>query len=166
MIELWFNFAVTVCVQILLLIIYAYFTKRLSEIPRILTSAAITGLVVGLLSDFIWGKYFGLWSYTLGFGTFSLMLTAVLVYGLFAASVLLMRSVRLLHFFTWTMVMMMVYESINYFFRVWNYELPLQTYGLFAFLVVGYFATAVFIAVIWHFFSDRHFHFIENLLSK
>jgi hypothetical protein len=166
MLESWFNFAVVVCVQLLLLVTYAYFTKRLSDLPRILGWAIPTGLVVGLLSDLIWGEYFGFWSYTLGFGALSLTLTAVFIYGLFATHILLMQRVRLLHFFTWTMVIMTVYETTNHFFRIWTYELILPTYGLSIFLVAGYFATAVFIALVWHIFFKRRFLFIENLLRK
>ncbi len=166
MFELWFNFAVVVFTQLLLFVAYAYYTKRLAEVLPVLGQGVIIGIVIGLLSDLIWGKFFGLWSYTLGFGVLSLTLTAAFVYGFFATNILLMRRVRLVHFFAWTMVMMSVYEITNHFFRIWTYELPLPFFGLLMFLIVGYFGTAVFVAVMGHVFFRRRFFFIDNLFKK
>jgi len=166
MFEAWLHFATIIFVQALLFVVCAYRQKRLSDMPRILGWGIFTGIGVGLLSDLIWGKFFGLWSYTLGFGVLSLTLTAALVYGLFAANILLMRRVRLLHFFIWIMVMMATYEVTNHFFRVWTYELALPTYAFLMFLVAGYFATAFFIAVIWHAFLGYRFSLIDNLLRS
>lgn len=161
MLELWLNFTVVVSIQLILLVIYAHYTKSLSDLPRILVLGFLTGLGVGLISDLFWGKYLGLWSYELGFDVIPLTLSAILIYGLFATSVLLMRRARLVHFFIWIIAMTTVYETTNYYFRVWTYELPLPTYGILIFLVLGYFVTAIFIAVIWHFIFKQRFLLID-----
>ncbi|MEX0917175.1 MAG: hypothetical protein WDZ90_01485 [Candidatus Paceibacterota bacterium] len=166
MLEPWLNFVVVIFIQLLLLIVYACYKKKLSDVPRILGLGIVIGMGVGLLSDLVLGKFFGLWSYALGFSSLPLMLTAVFVYGLFSASILLMQHARLLHFFVLTMIMMVVYETTNYFFRVWSYELTLPFLGLLAFLIVGYFTTAVFVAVTGHVFFKHRFFYIDTLLKS
>jgi len=165
--EPWLNFTIFVSVQFLLFIIHAYFEKKLSDAPRILGWGILIGIAVGLSFDLVLGKFFGLWSYTLGFGPMSLALSASLVYGLFAAHTLLMQRARLPHFFLWTMLVGVVfYEITNYFFPVWTYEFALPPLGFLTFLLVGNFAAALLVAVIWHVFLGHRFFFIDAMLKK
>ncbi len=164
--EAWLNFAVFFFVQLIVFVTHAYYEKKLSDVPRILGWGVLTGIVIGLLSDLVYGKSFGLWSYTLGYGALTLIPIAAAVYGLFAAHILLMQQARLRHFFVWTMITMAGYEIINYFFRVWTYKLELPILGLFIFLMVGYFITAVFVAAFWHVFLKHRFLFVDMLIKK
>ncbi len=164
--EAWLNFIIVIFIQFLLFIIHAYYEKKLSDVPRILGWGVLIGIVVGLLSDLVLGKFFGLWSYTLGFGAFPLTLSAALVYGLFAANTLLMQRARLSNFFIWTTVVAAVYEITNHFFHVWTYEFVLSPSEFFIFLLGGYFGTAIVIAIISHVFLGHRFLFIDNLLRK
>jgi len=165
MLEAWLNFAAVVSVQLLLFVACAIYEKRLFDVPHLLWRGIPTGIVVGLLSDLVWGKFFGLWSYNLEYGAFALSLMAVLVYGLFAANVLLLQKVRFLQFFVWVMIITAAYEIANHFFSIWTYELILPLFGFLIFLVAGYFVTAVFVAGVWHFLGYR-FCFIDILLKK
>ena len=153
-------------VQVLLLVGLVLYQKKWSELWTMLGQGMIMGLVIGLLSDLIWGKFFGLWSYTLGFGILPLTLTAAFVYGLFVTNILLIRRMHLAYFFIWTMVIMLVYEVPNYYFHVWTYHIPLPPSGFLAFLVVGYFGTAIFVAVVAQVLFQQRFFFIESLLKK
>jgi len=169
--ESWLHFAIVVFVQLIIFIIHAYYEKKLSDVPRILGWGILIGIVVGLPSDLILGKFFGLWSYTLGFGPSFLSLNAALVYGVFAANTLLMQRSRLLHFFIWTMVVMAFYEITNHFFRAWTYhfsggEIAVSPFEFWIGLAIGYFGTAILIAAIWHVFLGHRFFFITNLLKK
>src|SRR3989344_1749272 len=164
--EAWLNFIIIILVQLLLFIIHAQYEKKLSDVPRILGWGVLIGIAVGLLSDLILGKLFGLWSYTLGFGPSFLSLNAALVYGVFAANILLMQRARLPHFFIWTMVVMAFYEITNHFFRAWTYEFVLPITAFILFLSVGYFATALVIAGIWHVFLKHRFFLIDALFKK
>ncbi len=165
MLEAWMNFAIVVFVQLLLFIIHAYYEKKLSEVPRILGYGVLSGIALGLLFDLVLGKFFGLWSYTLGFGAFFLTLNAALLYGLFAANTLLMKQVRLLHFFIWTMVVALVFEITNLLFHSWTWEFALSPTKLLFVLSAGNFGGAVLVAVVWHMFGHR-FLFIDNLLKN
>ena len=164
--EAWLHFAIVVSVQLIIFIIHAYYEKRLSDVPRILGWGVLIGIAIGLSSDLILGKFFGLWSYTLGFGPSFLSLNAALVYGVFAANTLLMQRSRLLHFFIWTMVVMAFYEITNHFFRAWTYEFALSPIEFLAFLSIGYFGTAILVAVVWHAFLGHRFFLIDTLLKK
>lgn len=161
--EPWLNFIFVILIQFLLFIIHAYYEKKLSEVPRILGRGILIGIVVGLLFDVVLGKFLGLWSYTLGFGALSLVLSAAFVYGLLAAHILLMQQAKLFHFFVWIIIVGMFYEISNYFFHVWKYEFVLAPM---IFLLTGYLGASIFIATIWHFFLGRRFLFIDNLLNK
>ena len=164
--EAWLNFSIVVFIQLLFFIIHAYYSKKLSDAWRILGLGILIGMMVGLFSDLVLGKFFGLWSYTLGFGALSLILSAAFVYGLLVANTLLMQRARLSHFFVWTMIVGAVYEISNYFFHVWTYEFVLSPTGFLIFLLIGYFGTAIVIAIISHVFIGRRFFFIKNLLKK
>lgn len=166
MLEAGLSFAVVIFVQLILFITHAYYEKRLSDIPRILGLGVLVGTVVGLLSDLVWGKFFGLWSYTLGFGAFFLALNAALLYGIFAANTLLMQRAGLAHFFIWTMIIMAGYEITNHFFYVWKYEFTIPFIGFVMFLVVGYFLTAVFVAIVLHMFLGQRFFFINDFFKE
>lgn len=162
----WLSFTVVTLSQLILFVAYIFYTKRFSDITHILLRGIIMGIVIGLLSDLLLGRLLGLWSYTLGFGAVSLMSAAVFIYGLFTSNILLLQRAQLGHFFIGIMTIMIVCESVNYFFRTWTYELPLSPLGLLLFLVIGYFSTAVFTAVVWHKFFGVRFHFIDILLKN
>jgi len=146
----WLSFAIVALSQLMLFVGYVCYTKRFSDVITILRRGILTGIVVGLLSNLLLGKLLGFWSYTLGFGPLSLIMAAVFIYGLFACNVLLLQNVGFRHFFIWIMTTMVVYESTNYLFQVWTYELPFSTSGLLLFLIIGYLGTAIFMAVVWH----------------
>ena len=104
MTELWLNFSIIVLVAFVLYILIAlYCRKNIFEIIHILFLGLVTGAVVGILSDLLWGKFLGIWSYSLGYSALPLLINAVLIWGLFSASVLLMQKMNLLNFFVLVM---------------------------------------------------------------
>jgi len=169
--EAWLNFTVVIFIQFLLFVIHAYYEKKLSDVPRILGKGVLGGIVLGLFFDLIFGKFLGLWSYTLGFDALFLIPSAALMYGLFAANILLMQQARLLHFFVWIIVVGAVLDITNYIFPVWTYHFfPVEAVASsIEFLIVlsfAYLGTAILVAVISHVFLERRFLFIDNLLKK
>lgn len=160
--DAWLDFAVVGFAALLLFIVCAFYEKRVSDVPRLLLVGVLTGIPLGLLSDFVlWGTY----TYPLGYGLFYLTLNAAVVYGLFVATVLLLQRVRFLRFCIWVLAMVAVYEVSNYFFLVWTYEVT-PFLGWLSFVLVGYFVTAVFIAVVGHLSFGYKFQFIDELLRK
>lgn len=149
-------------IQIILFIYHAYYEKKLSDAPWILIAGAFSGIVPGLLCDLIFGKYLGLASYALGFGPFFLIINALCGYGIFAANILLMQRVRILHFFIWTMIVTAIFEITNLYVHVYTYSfaVPSTEYWIVAF--VGPFIMAIIIALAWHKLFTYRFAFISN----
>ena len=136
----------------------------------------LSGAVLGLFSDIVFGKFLGLWSYTLGFDLPFLLVNAVLLYGLFAAHVLLMQRVRMLHFIAWVLASGVVFEVSNYYFPLWTYHFFDATYWTVPVMVppvellivvsAGYVATAFTIATIAHVFLGHRFALIERYMNR
>lgn len=164
--EAWLNFLIVIFIQFLLFVIHAYYEKKLSDVPRILGKSVLSGIVLGLLLDLIFGKFFGLYSYTLGFGAFFLILNAAFLYGLFVANTLLMQRARLVHFYIWIMVVAAVFEITNLLFHMWTWEFVLPSIEFLIFISVVNFGSAILVATIWHIFLGHRFLFIYNLLKK
>jgi hypothetical protein len=157
--EAWIDFVVVGFVALAFFVACALYEKRFSDAPHLLLFGVLAGTPLGLVSDFaLWGAY----TYPLGYGLFYLTLNAAVVYGLFVATVLVLQRTRLLRFFIWITALMAVYEITNYFFTVWTYEVTPFLCWL-SFVLVGYFATAIFVALIGHLFFGYKFEFIDNL---
>jgi hypothetical protein len=164
--EAWLHFASIISVQFLLFIFCAFYEKKLSHISRVLGQGILTGLIFGLAFDLIVGKFLGFHSYLLGFGVSFLILNAALSYGIFAANILLLKDVRLVRFYIWTLVIVTVYEITNHFFRVWTWEFSSSPFEFLIVLLVGYLAGAILIIMAWHLFIKYRFLFVDNLLHK
>lgn len=156
----WLDFVVVGAAALILFIVCAFSENRYSDIPRLLFFGILAGIPLGLVSDLVlWGIY----SYPLGYGLLYLIINAAVVYGLFVATVLLLQRVRLLHFLAWIVAMVAVYEVSNYFFPVWAYKVT-PILGWLIFVLVGYFATAFFIALVSHLFFRYRFQLISDIV--
>lgn len=164
--EAWFNFSTVILVQFLLFIVHAWYEKRLREVPRILGLSIAIGVPFGIVFDLIVGKFFSLYDYELGFGLFFLTVNGALSYGLMQANALLMERVRFFHFYVWTIVVGLVYEVTNHFFRVWTWDFSsvwLETLVVHAF---GYIGLATLMALTWHYVIGHKFAWIQNILNR
>lgn len=74
-------------------------------------------------------------------------MNALLSYGLFAASILLLERTDTLKLFMWLVLLVAVYEATNVFFPVWIWEFDLPLSQLIALLLCGYAAGAVQIVI-------------------
>lgn len=167
MTDAWMNFYLITSVALSIFFLIAYFcNKSKAQIIQLLGYGALTGLLIGVASDLFWGKFIGLWSYRLGFEVLPLVATAILIWGLFSASVLTMNELKFKQFFIWLMLLMLAYEISNYFLNVWTYEFELPFFGFLTFLILGNLAMASFIAGVWHFLLGKHFRFIDDLLRR
>jgi Na+/citrate or Na+/malate symporter len=165
MIEAWINFAVVIFVQLLLFIVHACYEKRLHEVPKILGRSIFIGIFFGVLFDLVVGKFIGVYTYVLGFGPFFLVINGALSYGLMQANTLLMQKARLSHFYIWTVIVGVVYEVTNYYFRVWTWEFSSTNVELLIVHSFGYVGLAFIMATVWHIWGHR-FIFIEKALAK
>lgn len=151
----WANFAIVFLVQFVLFIVHAWYEKKLPHMSRILLWGALTGVVLGPVMDLMFCKFANLCTYTLGFGSFFLILNGALLYGLFAANTLLMEQARFLHFCIWTLTVATVFEVTNLFIPLWTYTFPAPSLEFFAIVTLGNLGTAFLIAIVWQVFL-RH----------
>ncbi len=136
-----FNFIVVSVIQFIFLSIHYYFAKGSKLSIKHLCGALLIGLAVGLATDLIWGKHFGLFTYYLGFEPSFLFLNAALSYGLWIANVFLLHNQSLEHVIIWSLLLGFVYEAANFFYPVWQWTFasPITEY-----LVVTILASIVF----------------------
>lgn len=164
--DAWLQFGVVVLIQIFLLLSYAWYMKQLTAVPRALFLGVLIGVTIGVPFDLVFGKSLGLHSYELGFGIFFLVINATFSYGVFVANIFLLRTASWQHFYFAAIVIMTMYETINYFFRVWTWHFSLQL-GLFvSVLLIGYVAGATAAALLAHKFLGQRFAFLEKVLKK
>jgi hypothetical protein len=158
--EPWVDFATVGVAALILFIICAFWEKRAPDAPRLLLIGIVAGIPLGLLSDFVlWGTY----NYPLGYGLLYLTINAAVIYGLFVATILLLQRVRLLHFSAWIVAVVAVYEGADYLFPVWAYKVT-PFLGWLSFILIGYFATAFFIALVAHLLFRYRFQFINDVI--
>ncbi len=148
MADAWLDFGAMIFVQLLVFLAGAYFLKKHTRALPILGRGVLIGVVMGLSFDVVLGKFLGFNSYVLGFGAFFLVINAVLSYGIFAATVLLFRVERPLRFCLWTVLVTLLYEVTNFFFRVWTWQFALPPVQYLLVLLVGYLGGACFIVLL------------------
>jgi len=166
MFEAWFNFFVIVFVQLVLFLAHALYEKKFAQIIPILSQAIFGGIVLGLSFDLLFGKFFGMYSYTVGFDFLPLLIIAVFGYGLFVAHVLLMKEVTLVNFWFRIMLVAAGFEIANVYFPTWVWEFP-WTFSEYLFVQsAGNFGAAVLVAIFWHFSLSQRFTIIDKLLKS
>ena len=164
--EAWAHFAIIAFIQLALFVTCAYYQDRLTKTLRMFGWGPLIGIVFGLPLDLIVGKYFGLYTYILGFTPTFLILNWVVLNGLFAANILLAQHLRLSYFFAWTLVLMVAHEVPNYFFRVWTWQFSFSSIEHVIVLITGYFIGAAVGAMVWHVSFGYRFAFINNLFRS
>ncbi len=164
--DAWFSFAVVILVQFVLFIIHAYFEKRISQVLNILAWGILIGAVFGVLFDGVVGKLMGLYRYELGFDVTFLLINGAFSYGLMQANTLLMQRVSFFHFYVWTIIVGIIYEVTNHFFRVWTWDFSTPYVEFIVVHAVGYIGLATLMAIIWHMLLRHRFVFIDRALSK
>lgn len=121
----------------------------------------LIGIVFGITFDLIVGKFFGIYSYFLGFGFPFIIINGALSFGLMQANTLLMQKTRFIHFYIWTLIVVAVYEITNYYFPVWAWEFASPRVELLIVHGVGYIGLAVLMALLWHILLKHKFTFID-----
>lgn len=162
--DIWLNFTVIFFAELLVLLIHAYYEKRLPDVPRILWLGLLCSIVPGPLAD-LFGTYLGLGWYTLGVGPFSLALNAIFLYSIFAANTLLMQKARFVHFCAWTFLFVAVVEVTNLFFPIWTYTLTVPSIEYFVVAFGAPLGLALATALAVHRLFGYRFAFISDPLK-
>lgn len=153
----WISFGVVIFTQFIFFVLSALYYKKVSSILRLLLLGIVLGTAIGLVYDNLLGRYFGLFSYTLGFNASFLILNASLSYGFFVATALLVQKVSTVRFIVWLSVLVSVYEIANYFFPVWIYHFSLPFVPFFILCLVGYSSGALLASFVSKFVFKQPF---------
>lgn len=120
--EVMSDFVVIVAVQAALLWFVAHRLGMTHEVRApLLKRAALLGLVFGVAFDLLVGRFAGVFGYVLGWNPVFLALNGMLSYGLWIATIALLRNMPLRSFWKWTAALGAAYEAANYVFPVWQW---------------------------------------------
>ncbi len=152
----WINFGILLLVQLLIFITLAFYEKKLSRVWQVLAKGILIGIPFGLSFDLILGKLLGLTTYALGFDMPFLLLNAALSYGIFAATILLLRR-QPLYFCLLTLCITALYEFANVFLHVWEWHFPVPPPLLPVLIGIGYLIGATLVVGAEHLFRSKRF---------
>lgn len=142
------DFAVIVFIQAVLLWCVAYRRGMMHELNvAFFKRAAICGVCFGVPFDIIIGAYAGVYDYALGFNPVFLVINGVLSWGLWAATIMLLRDVSLLSFWKWTAALGVAYEVANHFFPVWHWTFGSAFFTEMVVIAAGYTGLALLTVV-------------------
>jgi len=116
-----FNFTIVIAVQLVFFVIHAAMVGELRSIGKYLLLGAIAGLPLGIAFDLFVGLQVGIFTYTIGFPLWFLIINGIFSYGFMVANVFLLHNHTVTHMFWWSFALGMVYEICNYFFPVWEW---------------------------------------------
>ena len=141
----WIDFGMLLLMQFILFVAIAFYEKKLSNIWQVLGRGILIGIPFGLTFDLVLGKLLGLSTYGLGFNISFLLVNAAFSYGIFAATILLLRQERALYFCLATLFITALYEIMNIFLRVWQWQFPVPTVLYPVILATGYLIGAMLV---------------------
>jgi len=136
------NFSIVIVVQLLFFVAHAFFVKELKNVGRYLLLGAIVGVPFGIAFDLMVGLYTGIFTYTIGFPFWFLVLNGFFSYGFMIANVFLLHNHTVRHMFIWSTLLGLVYELINYLFPVWEWTFGANLFEYAVVVFAAYFGLA------------------------
>lgn len=130
------NFTLVIAIQFVFFAVHAIAVGEGREIFTYLKRGVLLGLPFGITWDLVFGHYFGLWDYALGFTWWFLVINGLFSYGFMVANIFLLKHHSLIHMFGWSIALAVVYEIANYFLPVWEwtfYPNPIVEYAVVTF---------------------------------
>ena len=139
------NLLYIVTIQIGLLLLHAAASSQIHRILEYIWKGVAVGIPSGVIFDLIVGKYFGFYSYIIGFELWFLITMGATSYACMVAHIFLLQNWRLYQIVIWATVMAFVCEVANMLFPVWTwYSYELQTIPLIATLyIIGTIGTII-----------------------
>lgn len=135
--EAWLSFLIVVSVQLFLLVFIAYRNRQLPFLwSRKFLYVLLLAIVFGIAFDLIVGHLFGVFTYFLGFTFPFLILNGFFSYGFLFAKIALLKDAPWLNFFTHVVVIALIYELVNYAFRVWQWAFASELWSTYLVVVM------------------------------
>lgn len=120
----WISFGALISVEFLVFIIFAVLQRRTpKDIAVVLAQSLLLGLIFGVPFDLIIGSFAGLYSYVNGFTVPFLVANGIFSFGLWQATIVILRKKQLFSFSAHIAVTCAVYETVNIFFPVWQWKI-------------------------------------------
>jgi hypothetical protein len=142
------NFSIVVVVQLLFFLVHAFSVKELKSVGRYLLLGALVGVPFGIAFDVTVGLYSGIFTYTIGFPFWFLIINGLLSYGFMVANVFLLHNHTVHHMFFWSALLGIVYEITNYAFPVWEWTFGTHVFEYGVVILAAYFGLAWMMMVI------------------
>ncbi|MCA9365753.1 hypothetical protein KC723_02570 [Candidatus Kaiserbacteria bacterium] len=133
------NFWIFVLVQFTFFVLVAFHLNKADKIIKYLLLGLIIGLPFGVAFDLLIGEYVGVFSYYLGFTKDFVIINAVLSYGLLISTVALIKNLKIISLYLWSVLIACVYELINYLSPVWEWTFGGFLYELVVVIGAAYF---------------------------
>mgnify|MGYP003395468573 CR=1 FL=1 len=157
----WANLTIVIGTQ-LLIFLFIYYRREKKHLSEILFKSLIMGICFGIPFDLIFGKYLGIYDYVLGFGLIFLFVNGLASFGLWIATVWLLRSRSFSHFCYSTICIGMIYELTNYFFPVWSWQFAGSfIYQELVVIIALYFGLAILVAILISLTTKQRFEFLK-----
>jgi hypothetical protein len=136
------HFAMIIGIQLLFFIVHAMIVGEQKNIGKYLLLGCLVGLPFGIVFDLVIGQTVGVFTYTIGFPFWFLVINGLLSYGFMAANVFLLHRHSVAHMFIWSFFLGTVYEIGNYVFPVWEWTFGTVWLESVVVAGVGYFGLA------------------------
>lgn len=133
------NFWIVIFVQLTFFILVAFHLNKANKIIKYLLLGMIIGLPFGVVFDLLISEYVGVFSYYLGFTKDFLVINAIFSYGLMVSTVALIKNLRIIPLYLWSVLIGCVYELINYLSPVWEWTFGGFLYELVVVIGAAYF---------------------------
>jgi len=134
-----FNFSIVVLIQLAFFLVHTLAVNEQKNFFRYLLKGMLLGLPFGICFDLVFGKYVGVFTYTIGFPLWILAINGLLSYGFMIANVLLLQRYSLFGTLGWSIGLGLVYEISNYFLPVWKWTFAEPMLEYFIVIAFGYF---------------------------
>lgn len=159
------NFSIIIAVQLLFFIVHAAKVGESKKISKYLLSGAILGLPFGIAFDLIVGQKIGIFTYTIGFPLWFLVINGIFSYGFMVANVFLLHYHSVTHMLLWSIALSIVYEICNYFFPVWEWTFNQMWLEYVVVIGAAYFGLTLIMMCLIQLFFGRQFKIVPFTFS-
>jgi sensor histidine kinase YesM len=121
------HFLIIITIQVLFFFGHALLVGEKKNVGRYLLLGALVGLPFGIIFDLLVGMLAGVFTYTIGFPLWFLVINGLFSYGFMFANVFLLQNHSIGHMFLWAGALGVVYEASNYLFPIWEWTFGADT---------------------------------------
>jgi len=161
----WTAFLIIISWQLFIFLVLAWKKTCTPQVTfTILWKSLLVGLPFGVVFDLAVGEYAGVYDYQgIGFTFPFLAINGIFSYGLMIATAVLLYSNSFFQMYTYSIVLAVLYESVNYFSPVWHWTFNDSfVIELFVLVFAAYFGLMFLMGVTMMPFTKKSFAFLST----